>query len=372
MPPQIVFLCGARDYHAFDWYRSSLKLKIYPPPIIVTDLIQAEGFTRLIEPSDLVYNLFILDPLLFPFQGALSNVWRNFLKLLFFPLQVFLLHLFAKKHPGSIYYAHSMYYICLASVARLAFVGTPQGSEILVRAKKSVIYRFICTLAMRTASLITVDSEDMANAIQNFSRVNPLIVQNGIDTGSIAMITSNFSFKNKNHIPRILSLRGLTPLYQIDQIILARNSSCRFHDVGIDIVYPFYDASYSASTLIHLKPLDRVHGRVSSTNLYQLCANSLLCVSIPFSDSSPRSVYEAIFCGCIVAVSWHGYVNCLPDSMRSRLFVVDLSSPMWLDDAISFALSQQSVPFEPCKEALLKYDQLQSFLTLYRRSLSSI
>jgi len=372
MTRQVVFLCGARDYHAIDWYRSSVKLITSPKPIILTDLIQAEGFSKLISSSDRVHKLLILDPLLLPFQGSLANVWRNLLKLLVFPLQVLLLHSFARQHPCSIYYAHSMYYICLASAARLSFVGQPQGSEILIRARKSLLYRFFSKVAMRSARLITVDSTDMANIISQTTGIRPLIIQNGIDTTAIAKITSYPEHTTNQPASRILSARGLTPLYQIDQVLSARNRSCLYGTLGLDIVYPFYDEAYRDLILQELKPSDRILGRLSHTKLYQLYQQSLLFVSIPSSDSSPRSVYEAIFCGCIVAVSPHGYVNSLPESMLSRLFIVDLTCPTWLDDAISFALSQQSVPFVPCSDALLRFDQVESFMTLYNHTLSCI
>ena len=60
-PIQIVFLCGARDFHAFDWYKSALKANIQPIPIILTDLIAGEGFKRLVDSDDTVLKLLILD-----------------------------------------------------------------------------------------------------------------------------------------------------------------------------------------------------------------------------------------------------------------------------------------------------------------------
>ena len=44
----LVFLCGARDFHAMDWYKRSLEelnnINIY----ILTDLIEGENFQKLI------------------------------------------------------------------------------------------------------------------------------------------------------------------------------------------------------------------------------------------------------------------------------------------------------------------------------------
>ncbi len=102
-PRQVVFLCGARDFHAMDWYRSAVALLKEPRPMIVTDLIEAEGFKKLIDSEDIVYNLIVLDKYLFGTQSRLGHIWRNLLKALVFPIQVILLRRFAKKHKNALY-----------------------------------------------------------------------------------------------------------------------------------------------------------------------------------------------------------------------------------------------------------------------------
>jgi hypothetical protein len=52
-------------------------------------------------------------------------------------LQILLLKRFAKKNPNTIFYAHSMYYLVLARAAKVNYVGTPQGSDILIKPLKS-------------------------------------------------------------------------------------------------------------------------------------------------------------------------------------------------------------------------------------------
>ena len=44
MPGPLVFLCGARDFHAMDWYRRAKELLPEADTCILTDLIAAEGF----------------------------------------------------------------------------------------------------------------------------------------------------------------------------------------------------------------------------------------------------------------------------------------------------------------------------------------
>jgi hypothetical protein len=59
--PLLVFLCGARDFHAMDWFRSARQTMPNDQLCILTDLIAGEGFKDLREEGDRVYRLIILD-----------------------------------------------------------------------------------------------------------------------------------------------------------------------------------------------------------------------------------------------------------------------------------------------------------------------
>jgi hypothetical protein len=60
----LVFLCGARDFHAMDWFRRAQELLPDRRVWILTDLIAAEGFRKIVTAQDPVHRLFIIDPLL--------------------------------------------------------------------------------------------------------------------------------------------------------------------------------------------------------------------------------------------------------------------------------------------------------------------
>ena len=136
----LVFLCGARDFHAMDWYRRSLEqlsnINIY----ILTDLIEGEKYKKLINARDKVFRLIILDNFLLRDQSGFGHFWRRLIKIIVFPLQVLLIKRFAKINPDSIFYAHAMYYIWLAKFAGVKFVGRPQGNDILTNPFKSRVY----------------------------------------------------------------------------------------------------------------------------------------------------------------------------------------------------------------------------------------
>ena len=351
---KIVFLCGARDYHAMDWYSNAKYLIRNYKPIILTDLIQGEGFKKLVTEEDKIDNLLIIDRLLFSKQSKIGNIWRNFIKLLVLPIQVQIL----KKHnknSNHIYWAHSMYYLWLAYFAGVDYIGTPQGSDILIKPYRSKLYKFLSVKALKGALHITVDSEKMSKKCLELSSRTALIIQNGINIKLIKETLENGtepeSLKNN-----ILSIRGLTPLYRID--LLSKQRDFDSKDEGITFIYPFCDETYKNNLKFHEKDIDL--GRVDRVKMYRLMASHKLVISIPSSDSSPRSVYESIFCGAIVAIDYNSYIQNLPRSMRDRIIVVDLNDPFWLSNALKSAKTMHEQKFIPCQEASNNFDQLES------------
>lgn len=360
---ELVFLCGARDFHAIDWYRSALSIIDNKKISIVTDLIAGEGFEKLVTEKDDIHKLIILDSFLFPNQSRLGDLWRNVIKFVVMPFQVILLRNFSKTKPKAIYYAHSMYYIWLAWLAKIPFVGTPQGSDILVKPYRSRIYRWLSKKAMRAAKYITVDSEKMKNGVFEISEVQARIIQNGIDVDSIEReVKKNKEAERK----KIVSIRGFTPLYRINDILKARNTSLILSD--ITLIYPFYDESYMNLSL--LRPNDENMGSLSKTDLFCILNQTKLVFSIPISDSSPRSVYESIFCGAAVAISYNMYYESLPECMKSRIIILDFNNPGWFDDAINKANIIIKTSYTPSREALNLFDQRESFKKVAKLILS--
>lgn len=370
--PQVIFLCGARDFHAMDWYTSSIVLGLTPRPIILTDLIMGEGFKILITPEDKVYNLIILDQFLFRKQSRLAHLWRNIIKALVFPFQALMVARVSRKFKNHIFYAHSMYYIWLAWASRVNFIATPQGSDILLKPFNSSIFKFLSRLSMRSALFVTVDSIKMAKGVHYISGVTPIVLQNGIDTVLISSILDSTPRTVDKFESRIISFRGLSTLYRIKSILLARNSSRGHSHLGINFIYPFSDKEYADKCKIYSSKHDIFIGRVNRNAMYSFFSCSLLCISIPSSDSSPRSVYEAIFCGAIVAVSMEDYICDLPECMRNRLVVVDVRNPDWFDLAVDQASVLKRDSFVPCSEALERFDQVESFRSLYQLSLNAL
>ncbi|TCV10493.1 glycosyltransferase involved in cell wall biosynthesis [Sphingobacterium alimentarium] len=358
MENKIVFLCGARDFHAMDWYKSAKEEVKSHEVVLLTDLIQGEGFKKIIDDTDKVYELLILDKFLFKKQSKIGHIWRNLLKLMVLPIQVKKLKNFAKQYPNSKFHAHSMYYLWLGWLAKVDFVGTPQGSDILLKPNRSKFYRNLADKSMNAAKAITVDSENMKKGVKEISGVNAHIIQNGIDLKSIKEKVDTFQNQKRE---TVLSIRGFTALYRIEDLVTARNHAKNFYPISF--IYPFAEQQYEE--VVKLNENDKKIGRVDRNTMYDILSKTLLVVSIPYSDSSPRSVYESIFCGAAVAITYNAYYDILPSCMKKRIILIDLEKGNWFEDAIEEAKEITSQTYQPSDEALDMFDQRRSFKKVY-------
>ena len=353
----VYFVCSARDFHAVDWYRLIKKILPKRNIKILTDLIEGEGFKKIVTNSDNVEILFPLDRFLASKYTIMGNFWRNFVKLLILLVCAYKLKKIYKKNVNSYFHAHSMYYIFLCYAAGIRYIATPMGSDVLVRPKKSKLYKYFVKRSLLAAEIITVDSIALQDTILNLTGKKSVMVQNGIDT-------LNIKKKVNKQIKRdtYLSIRAWENNYRIDTIISNRNSSNSM--VDLSFIYPFSTQNYENRLKKLTKKSDIIIGSLNKNEMYKLLNRTIITFSIPFSDSSPRSVYEAIFCGSCVAITYSKYIDALPKSMRSRVYIVDLNNLNWFDDAIRFGKEKSKIPFSPCNIALNNYDEYRSICTV--------
>lgn len=353
----VIFVGNGRCYHTMDWYRTAQKVLAPRPLMFATDLLESEGHVRLLRDDDQVIPLFNVDRLLMPTQSTFGNVWRNALKFAMLPVQVVMLRRLYRRMPAATYHAHTMYYMLACWLARVPFVGTPQGSEVLVRPQRSGVYRWFARRALRAADTVTVDSVAMQERVRALSGRDADLVQWGVDVQAI-----DEAAPSQDARLCLLSVRGLTPNYRIAEIMAERARSAA--RLPMELVYPFQFDEYASEVRAALRPGDRDLGRLPRAELYAAMRRALLVVSIPVSDSSPRSVYEAIFAGACVAVSPNAYLDILPECMRSRLVIVDVTASGWLDAAVERARAIVGQPYNPSAEALDLFDQQRSVLRL--------
>lgn len=348
----VIFIGNSRDYHAFDWYRTIREVCPEKKVIFVTDLIDGEGFDKLIDETDNIILLFNLDFLLFRKQSKYGNTWRNIIKMVFIPVQIFRLRAIARHYKNAVFHAMPMYYMFLCWVAGIPFIGTPQGSEILIRPNRSKLYKYFAIKSLLAAQTVTVDSINMQQKINMLCSKKAIVVQNGIDVNLISRVKVG-SIREK-----VVSIRGFTQLYRINEIISGRDNSLQ--KPILYFIYPFWEDVYRLSVKNNLRLEDVDLGRLSRVNMYELLVTTKLAISIPVSDSSPRGVYEAIFCGCCVAVNYNPWINALPECMKKRLFIVDIEDNFWFEKALIHAESVTKNPYEPSEAALEMFDQRKS------------
>lgn len=192
------------------------------------------------------------------------------------------------------------------------FVITPQGSDVIILARENLIYKLITRFVLKKADIITSDSFVLQDAIYECGgkQSKTHIIQNGVDLTVFKPGNYKNAIRERHGFgdaPLILSNRGITPLYNIDCIIKSIPS----------VLQTFPDAKflfcYSYSSLVpDLKKLASSLGvsdsiifngfvKYEDMPFYQAAAD--INVSVPSSDSSPSSVYEAMACGTPVIIS---------------------------------------------------------------------
>ena len=348
----ITFVGNARCYHTMDWYRTVRHIVDGRVPVnFLTDLVDSEDHCILVSDTDRIGHLVIVDRFLFPTQSKMGGKWRNFVKLAFVPLQALALRKYYVSHRSHIFHAHTMYYFLVCWVAGVPFIGTPQGSEVLVRPFRSKSYRDMAKRLLAAARLVTVDSIAMRDGVARLAGIGAVVIQNGIDVAAAVP-------KGDRPRTRIVSIRGMTDLYRIIEIVASRNKFAT--DTKLDLIYPFWDVEYRASAEALLREGDVDHARIERAQMYELLQSAIMAVSVPQSDSSPRSVYEAIFAGTAVATVAASWIDALPACMRSRLIIVDLNDPAWFAKALDRARVIVASAYVPSRAAVQTFSQEHS------------
>lgn len=355
MTYSVFFLGSSRCFHTIDWYESALGYceEVY----FITDMIEGEGFECLVKDKKQLIELFVIDRFLSRNYGGFGHILRNFIKILCIPIQVWLLRRRVLRVENHIIFAHSTYYAFLAALAGLRYVSTPQGSEVLVRLRNSKVYKAFASLAHRNAMLVTVDSESMKERLASELGVVAKVVQNGVNARSLVERSQNAVSSRSDSL---VSIRGVAENYRILEILLEKKSNV--DSPSLVICCPFSDRDYLCEVEAHLLGEDcTLLGKLSRAEFHDLLLRSNVVISVPISDSSPRSVYEAIFAGCVVIATENGYLRNLPSSMSQRIVEVDLSEANWLTKAYGSALEKSKLPYMPCEDSISTYEQATSF-----------
>ena len=347
MKNSIFFVCGSYDYHSIDWYRSVQKVSNKIHTKIITDDFSNKN--PLLKRNEIALNLINIKPLLLLNKTFLGDLIRNFFKLIVIPLNAYKLNVFYKRNKNSLFHAHSMYYIFLCWFSNIKYISTPMGSDVLVRPRNNFIYKIFTILSLKKSDKITVDSVDLYDTIIKYTSKKSYIIQNGVNTKSL--LKNNFKFKRN----KISSIRAIYPNYQIEEII----NSMKHSELKVSFFYPFYEKNLRKKLINNNKLVNDLES-LSKNRMYSILKKSKLCISIPISDSSPRSVYEAIFSGSVVAVTDLNWLRSLTECMKERIIIVDIKDKLWLENAVLKSKKIIKNKYVPSSEAINKFDQFNS------------
>jgi glycosyltransferase involved in cell wall biosynthesis len=218
------------------------------------------------------------------------------------------------KESIDIIHCHSLFYGFLSSFVKtkVPIIFTPMGSDIIIHAHKNRFYNYMAKRTFNACQIVTGDSKliQRKGIALGASKLNNYVIQNGVDSN--IFFPENNSIKKKFGLSKddllLFSPRAIDPLYNIDIIIDSIailvnkkiNVKCMFS-------YAFGDNYLQSlkSKVEHYGILDNIIwlGYLSYEQMAKFYNAADIIISIPKSDSSPRSVYEGMFCEKPVIVS---------------------------------------------------------------------
>jgi len=187
-------------------------------------------------------------------------------------------------------------------------VFTPQGSDILIHPKEKFHINLLARFAYKRCNSVMGDSRVLQRAGYKLgaSRHHNYIVQFGADLTQFRPDLPADHVKKALDIPDhfqiVLSPRAISPLYNIDSIIECLPSVLEIlPNVVFVFLYAFGDIQKDRLTRLAgqlgVEDSMRWVGYVPYEEMPLFLRGADLIVSVPSSDSSPRSVFESMACG---------------------------------------------------------------------------
>lgn len=213
------------------------------------------------------------------------------------------------------------FFAALAGASPL--VVTAWGSDVYrANLRQEMVNRYVA----RRAELVTTDSAALIDRLLDLgaARERTLLVNWGVDLDTFSPDSARrHGLRRELGLgsgPVILSPRSLAPLYNVPTILAA------FERVGELVPDAQLVLKHMALTQPDLGPLPhaervRIVGHVPYEAMADYYRAADACVSIASSDSSPRSAWEALACGCPLIVSDLPWVHELIVPERHALVV---------------------------------------------------
>jgi glycosyltransferase involved in cell wall biosynthesis len=213
-------------------------------------------------------------------------------------------------------------FAALAAAARVSpLVAMAWGSDVLCASRaRTVVNR----LALRGADIAMADSRALLDRLVALGvpADRTVLVNWGVDLGTFAPVNgTRDALRARLGLgagPVLLSPRSLAPVYN-PRVIL--DAFARVAECLADAELVLKHMGDGPAAVGPLPPGVRVVGHVPYEQMAWYYQAADACLSIPSSDSSPRSVWEAMACGCPVVVSDLPWVRELIEPDRHAVVV---------------------------------------------------
>ncbi len=248
-----------------------------------------------------------------------QRIWRIFL---FIPWGIYLSIKLRGKKP---IHCHGLFALVIARFAKIdgsRIIFTPQGSDLLILPKKNVLVRKFLEKNLFLLKYITADSNLLLNkSLEICPRLNKnklKLIQNGIPLEKIRNLVKSKIPKKIREID-ICWIRGFGENYQFEYFLLLIEKLSFLTNSPLNVsIISAYGSKVIPKNIFEFRNIN-IHllPRLTSDKFLKSIFNSKVIVSIPLSDSSPRSVYESIFLGCKLFVTKLDCLNWIPKDLKN-------------------------------------------------------
>ena len=208
------------------------------------------------------------------------------------------------------------FYAVLARARPL--VATAWGSDVLLPSRVGKLQN---RLVARRADILTADSQALLDAVAALGaeRSRLRLINWGVDRD--AFTPGRAEARRRLGLPDgpiVLAPRALRPVYNPETVVDAFGRLGREFPDAL-LLFKHYGELPPGLADLRLRDDVRVVGHVPAEELADYYRAASVCVSIASSDSSPRTVWEAMACGCPCVISDLPWVHELIEDGRDAL-----------------------------------------------------
>jgi len=199
------------------------------------------------------------------------------------------------------------------------------GAEDFLKKRKKLIKWFL-----GKADYITVMSGFLQDVFKRFD-IDTVILKNVIDIDIDTKISSGFS------TPKLLSIRGLSKIYNINDIIEAfKIVKKKYPTASLKIAGTGEEQENLVKLVAGCEQIEFL-GKLPSSKMSELMKENNIFISVPSFDNQPMSILEAFASGIIIIASNVGGVPYMIENGRNGL-LVDVNSPEQIVEKIDWII----------------------------------